>query len=99
VLGYAKPGWHAHGNAESARRAIAPLAQRLGVSVEDAARQILETASQKVIPGVESLLVEYALDRDQALLVGEGGGAAALIPFVAERMPLAFKNFAGREGI
>ena len=31
VLGYAKPGWHAHGNAESARRAMAPLAQRLGV--------------------------------------------------------------------
>ena len=29
VLGYAKPGWHAHGNAESARRAMAPLAQRV----------------------------------------------------------------------
>jgi N-methylhydantoinase A len=91
VLGYAKPGWHAHGNAESARRAMTPLAQRLGVSVEEAARQILETASQKVIPVVESLLIEYALDRDQALLVGEGGGAAALIPFVAERMQLRFK--------
>jgi len=91
VLGYAQPGWHAHGNAESARRAMAPLAQRLGISVEDAARRVLEVASQKVIPVVESLLVEYALDRDQALLVGEGGGAAALIPFVAERMQLGFK--------
>jgi len=29
-------------------------------------------------------------DRDQAVLVGEGGGAAALIPFVAERMKLDF---------
>jgi len=91
VLGYARPGWHAHGNAESARRALAPLAERLGVSVEGAARRILETAAQKVIPVVQSLLAEYALDRDQALLVGEGGGAAALIPFVAERMGLAFK--------
>src|SRR3954454_15701012 len=91
ILGYAQPGWHAHGNAESARRAITPLAQRLGISVEDAARRVLEVASQKVIPVVESLLVEYALDRDQALLVGEGGGAAALIPFVAERMQLGFK--------
>jgi hypothetical protein len=44
-----------------------------------------------VIPVVESLLAEYALDRDQALLVGEGGGAAALIPYVAERMGLGFK--------
>jgi len=47
VLGYAKPGWHAHGNAESARKAMAPLAQRLGVSVEETARRILEKASGK----------------------------------------------------
>jgi N-methylhydantoinase A/oxoprolinase/acetone carboxylase beta subunit len=91
VLGYAKPGWHAHGNAESARKAMAPLAQRLGVSVEETARRILEKASAKVIPVVEDLVHEYALDRDQAVLVGEGGGAAALIPFVAERMNLDFK--------
>jgi N-methylhydantoinase A/oxoprolinase/acetone carboxylase beta subunit len=91
VLGYAKPGWHASGNAESARRAFAPLAAYLGVSIEEAARQILIRATDKVIPVVEDLMREYALDRDQAVLVGEGGGAAALIPFVAERMRLDFK--------
>jgi len=91
VLGYAKPGWYASGNAEAARRAMAPLAAHLGVSVEDAARQILTKASDKVVPVVEELIREYALDRDQAVLVGEGGGAAALIPFVAERMGLEFK--------
>jgi N-methylhydantoinase A/oxoprolinase/acetone carboxylase beta subunit len=90
VLGYAKPGWHAHGDAESARKAMAPLAQRLGMSVDETARRILEKASGKVIPVVEDLVREYALDRDQAVLVGEGGGAAALIPFVAERMNLDF---------
>src|SRR5882672_1595397 len=90
VLGYAKPGWHAHGNAESARKALAPLAQRLAMSVDETARRILEKASGKVIPVVEDLVREYALDRDQAVLVGEGGGAAALIPFVAERMKLDF---------
>jgi len=91
VLGYAKPGWHACGNAESARRAMVPLAARLGVSVEDAARQILTKATDKLVPVVEDLIREYHLDRDQAILVGEGGGAAALIPFVAERMGLQFK--------
>jgi N-methylhydantoinase A len=91
VLGLTRPEWHAHGNAEAARRAIAPLAAHLGCSVEDAARRILTRATDKVVPVVESLLAEYALDRDQALLVGEGGGAASLIPFVAERMGLAFK--------
>jgi N-methylhydantoinase A len=91
VLGYAKPGWHACGNVESARRAMAPLATQLGVSIEEAARRILMKATDKVVLVVESLLAEYKLDRDQALLVGEGGGAASLIPFVAERMGLQFK--------
>jgi N-methylhydantoinase A/oxoprolinase/acetone carboxylase beta subunit len=91
VLGYAKPGLHAYGNPESARRAIAPLAERLGCSVEDTARQILERATDKVMPVVEDLIAEYELDRDQAVLVGEGGGAAALIPFAAERLGLVHK--------
>lgn len=91
VLGYAKPGMHAFGNPDAARLAMAPLAKQLGVSVEDAARRILTKASDKILPVVDSLIKEYALDRDQAVLVGEGGGAAALIPFVAERMKLDFK--------
>jgi N-methylhydantoinase A/oxoprolinase/acetone carboxylase beta subunit len=89
VLGYAKPGLHAYGYPESARRAMAPLAAMLGCSVEDAARQILERATDKAIPVVEQLIAEYGLDRDQVALVGEGGGAAALLPFTAERMRLS----------
>lgn len=91
VLGLVRPGMHALGNPEAARRAFAPLAAQLGVTVEVAAEQVLERASAKVIPVVESLIAEYGLDRDQAQLVGEGGGAGALIPFVAQRMGLAFQ--------
>jgi N-methylhydantoinase A len=91
VLEYAKPGMHAFGNPEAARRAMQALAEHLGLSVEDTARRILERASDKVVPVVDSLMHEYGLDRDQGVLVGEGGGAAALIPFVAERMGLDFK--------
>ncbi len=91
ILGYAKPGWHAHGNVESARRAFAPLAQRMGSTVEEAARRVLVKAASKVTGVVEDLVREYKLDRDQAVLIGEGGGAASLIPFVAETMKLDFK--------
>jgi N-methylhydantoinase A len=87
ALGYAKPGMHAYGHPEAARAAMQPLAARLGVSVEQAARQILERATDKVMPTVEQLIAEYGLDRDQ-LLVGEGGGAGALMPFAAERLGL-----------
>jgi N-methylhydantoinase A len=91
VLGYTKPGWHAHGNAHAARLAFAPLARRIGTSVEEAARRVLAKAAAKVTGVVEDLVAEYKLDRDQAMLVGEGGGAASLIPFVAELLKLDFK--------
>src|SRR5207342_3368379 len=88
VLGYAKPGLHASGNPESAQRAIAALAEFIGKSIKDTARAILDIATDKVIPVVDDLIAEYKLDRDQALLVGEGGGAAALIPHASARTGL-----------
>ena len=88
VLGYAKPGMHAYGNPAAARRAFAALADYLGMSVEAAAGTVLDCATDKVIPVVEGLMREYQIDPDDCLLIGEGGGAGALIPYVSERTRL-----------
>ena len=45
-------------------------------------------ASDKLVPVVQSLIEEYELDADQRLLIGEGGGAASLIPYISERIGL-----------
>lgn len=89
VLGLARPGMHAHGNPAAARAAFAALADFLAVDVETAARQVLDCATDKVIPVVDGLIREYGLDPDQCLLVGEGGGAAALVPHVSQRTAYA----------
>ncbi len=91
VLGLAPPGSHAHGNRDAARRAFVPLAELLGTDVEAAARRVLDAAAAKVIPVVEELISDYDLDADQCLLVGEGGGAAALVPHVAALTGHAFE--------
>jgi len=91
VLGYTRPGMHAHGNPAAARRAFAALADFLGLSIEASARAVLDCASDKLIPVVRSLIEEYELDADQRLLIGEGGGAASLIPYISERMGLRFE--------
>jgi N-methylhydantoinase A len=85
VLGLAKPGTHAHGNGDATRAAFEPLAALLGCDVDTAARRVLDCATDKVIPVVDALIKEYKLDADQCLLVGEGGGAASLVPHVSSR--------------
>ena len=68
VLGLAKPEWYSHGNAAAARIAIGVLAQHLGLSPEDTARRILDVATDKIIPVITDLIIEYQLDRDQVIL-------------------------------
>lgn len=91
VLGMTKPGDYAYGNPEAARRAMQPLAVKLGLSVEETARRILEVSTDKIVQLIEQLISEYKLDRDSVVLVGGGGGAAALIPFTAKRMNLNYR--------
>jgi len=91
ALGLVRPEYYSYGSGEAARRAIAPLANQLGVSVEEAARRILDLATDKIIPVIKSLVAEYELDPDQVVLVGGGGGAAVLIPHTAQRMGLELR--------
>jgi N-methylhydantoinase A len=90
VCGAAKPGDYAYGNPEAARKAFVPLAAALGMSVEEAARQVLEVSTSKVIKVVKSLIDEYKLDSEGSVLVGGGGGAAALIPYISQKTGLRY---------
>lgn len=91
VLGLTSPEWHAFGNCNSCYKAMQPLADMLGLSVEDTARAILTKATDKIVPVVEALAREYQLESDQIMLVGCGGGASALLPFTAARMNIKHK--------
>ncbi len=88
VLGIIPDDAFAKGNAESARLAFKPLAEKINLSVEDAARKVLEISCRKVEKQIEELIVEYNLDRQTVELIGGGGGAASLIPFTGTLMNL-----------
>ena len=88
VLGYTKPGNHAYAEPTAARRAFEPFAAFLGCTAEEAARRVLDCATAKLLPVVADLIKEYELDPDQQVLIGEGGGAAALVPYAAEQAGL-----------
>lgn len=88
LLGYVPEDAFAYGNAASARQGFGLLATALGGDVETLARRTLEIAARKLRDCIERLITEYGLDPAVLTLVGGGGGAAALVPFVAEAMHL-----------
>lgn len=86
LLGIIPDTAFAKGNIESAHLAFKPLAEKIGKSVEETAREILEISCRKVIKQLEELIVEYHLERNTVELIGGGGGAASLVLFTGELM-------------
>ena len=86
LLGIIPDTAFAKGNIESARLAFKPLAEKIGKTVEETAREILEISCKKVIKQLEELIVEYHLERNTVELIGGGGGAASLVLFTGELM-------------
>ncbi len=88
LLGIIPETAFARGNAEAARAAFAPLAKKIGVSVEEAAKKVLDISCRKVQKQIDELILEYNLDRATVELIGGGGGAAALVLHAGELMNL-----------
>lgn len=90
VLGLVKPTDFSYGNVNSARKAMRPVADYLGISVEEVAKQILTRAYDKINPVIMGLAEKYDLEHDQISLVGVGGGAASLIGFCADKLKVKY---------
>lgn len=90
VLGLVTEKDYSHGNVASCRKAMKPIADYLGVSVEEVATQILTRAYEKISPVIMELAEKYKLEHDQISLVGVGGGATSLIGFCAGKMQIQY---------
>jgi N-methylhydantoinase A len=88
LLGIIPKDAFAFGNAESAKLAFKPLADKIGKSVEETAKEVLEISCRKVQKQIDELIIEYNLDRNTVELVGGGGGSASLVLFTGELMSL-----------
>lgn len=84
ILGLIPQGDYAQGNIQCARAAWQALADYVGVTAEEAARQVMDIAIKKLSAVVEELIKEYELDKRFITLVGGGGsGAVLVVPLAA----------------
>mgnify|MGYP001485579821 CR=1 FL=1 len=89
VLGYFDPAGFIGGelrlDVDAARAALQPVANRIGGTVEDAARGALIIATQNVVSAVREMTVSQGIDpRDLALVAGGGASGVNVIQIARE---------------
>lgn len=91
LAGYVREEDYAFGNVEAARKAWKPLADNMGCSVEEAAKKALAFAAAKNGKVARELMKDYGMDPQHTVFVGGGGGAATVVPHLAETMGHKFR--------
>ena len=91
VLGYLDPDFFLGGamrlDVEAARRAIArDVAAPLGLSVEEAAWNILSLTTENMVQAIQEITVNQGVDPADAVLIGGGGAAGLNSVFIARRL-------------
>ena len=91
ICGYVPEGDYAQGNVEAARKAWKPLADSMGMTVEDTALRCLELSAQKNNRVIEDMVHDYSLDKDTLIFVGGGGGASTVVPHLSQMRGSSFR--------
>ncbi len=92
IAGFVPEGDYARGSVEAARKAWQPLADQMGMTVEEAARLALRLSAEKNGKVVKALMSDYGMDPRTTVLVGGGGGASAVVPHLAQSLGLKGRN-------
>ena len=100
-LGLIEKGDYAEGNQTSARAAISILSEKLGTNLEGISKSILDISANKILDIIIPMLKQYKLKPGQSniTIVGAGGGASVLSPYVAKYLKFSYKLAANAEVI
>jgi N-methylhydantoinase A/oxoprolinase/acetone carboxylase beta subunit len=90
VMEMTKPGDYAYNQQDTVLDVFTQIASVYGKTAREFATAILDEAIAKIRPVVDDLLAEYELDPTLVSLVGGGGGATAVVPWLGNRMGMKY---------
>ena len=90
LLGMSKEGDYAYNNYDVVKRVFDILGEFFNKSGLKIAEEILDGAIHKVKPIVVGLLNEYEIDPELVSLVGGGGGASTVVPWLSKKINMTY---------
>ncbi|MBI5698478.1 MAG: methylhydantoinase [Thaumarchaeota archaeon] len=92
ALGMIEKDDYSFANQNSAKIAMELLGKEIGVSGPEIAMSIIQTASFEITKTVSKILKEFKMDKSKAQIIGGGGGASVLVPFVAKQLGISYQK-------
>ena len=92
ALGMIDEGDYSYSNQESAKIALKILAKHVDMPFHEIAMSIIQTASFQITKTISSILKEFKMNSAHTKIIGGGGGASVLIPFVAKQLGVQYEK-------
>lgn len=92
ALGMIEKTDYSYANQTSAKIAMELLGRQIGVSGPEAAMSIIQTASFEITKMVSKILKEFKMDKTKTQIIGGGGGASVLVPFVSKQLGIKYQK-------
>jgi N-methylhydantoinase A/oxoprolinase/acetone carboxylase beta subunit len=83
---------YSYADQTSAKIAMELFGRKLGVSGPEAAMSIIQTASFEITKTVSKIIKEFKMDKTKTQIIGGGGGASVLVPFVAKQLGIIYSK-------
>lgn len=92
ALGMIEKDDYAFANQESANMVMKILGNELGLNYTEIAQAIIQTSSFEIIKIISKIMKEFKLNPLTTKIIGGGGGASVLVPFVAKQLQLQYQK-------
>lgn len=92
ALGMIEKDDYSFANQNSAKIAMELIGKEIGITGPEVAMSVIQTASFEITKSISKILKEFKMEKTKTQIIGGGGGASVLVPFVAKQLGIPYQK-------